>query len=787
MRRRTSIVLLFTTVVPCVVAAKAFAAHAADIRLTNAFWEIGVSPGALSLYAAPVGKGTVELSAGQADLGAVAGLTRTKEHANWSLKDGRISVEIRLDGKNLHMRIRSKDEGSFTWPIWRQQEQSKALIWPRAEGVYIPLDDRRWTDYLIEQGEWNTLESLSMPFWGIDCSGFSLTYIVTCPYNNAIRFDRKDGALQASFTHEFTRFQNPREYGFVISLGENNSPVEPARRFRRWLIDKGAFVDMTAKMKKVAKAERLLGAAHVYLWGDALFTRHDIPHQKWRPFCQELVRQAGQPEASPGRRIKQLMPPERWKQVVELADTEWPDNYIKTEVANALSDLLAQKDFYESQSWRGVTLPDEAVKLVSKDRDSLTAVELCRLNSLLLHAAFSNFVIQPDSWGDGVSTKMLERFKEAGFDRLRLCVSGWEGIERRPQVAKRADEMGYLFGTYDSFHSIHDPALRGTDQTWSTAQFDKDLFEKGPIVRKDGTKRGGFKRVGYVLSPIAARPYVEKRVRENMRNAPYSYYFVDCDAYGQVYDDYSPLHPAGQADDVAARVARLQWIGDTFKVVVGSEGGSAYAAPAIHVAEGIISPVLGWGDRDMADKKSKYYLGGYYPPDGPRVFVQQVPVKDRYELFYYDPRFRLPLYEIVFHDSVVATHHWANASLKFANVADTIALTELLYMTPPLYHMNLEEFEKHGPTMKRHYAFFSPLHRELGFARMTDFAWLSPDRLLQQTVFDDRFELVVNFSQETRRYSNIGIPGRSVLARDRDSGGTRFFTPLPEASETREK
>ncbi|MFC1605221.1 glycoside hydrolase, partial [Planctomycetota bacterium] len=39
-------------------------------------------------------------------------------------------------------------------------------------------------------------------------------------------------------------------------------------------------------------------------------------------------------------------------------------------------------------------------------------------------------------------------------------------------------------------------------------------------------------------------------------------------------------------------------------------------------------------------------------------------MKERYQYLYYDPQFRLPLYEVVFHDSVVTTHQWANGSLK---------------------------------------------------------------------------------------------------------------------------
>jgi len=262
-----------------------------------------------------------------------------------------------------------------------------------------------------------------------------------------------------------------------------------------------------------------------------------------------------------------------------------------------------------------------------------------------------------------------------------------------------------------------------------------------------------------------------------MAKVPYSYYFVDCDAFGEVYDDYSPLHPAGQADDAAARIDRLRWIGQTFRVPVGSEGGCYLFTGVIHVSEGVFGAMFGWGDSDMGDKNSKYYLGPYYPPEGPAVFFRQVPIKKEYELLHYDPRYRLPLYETVFHDSVVATSHWRNASLKFENIVDTVALTEALYMAVPMYHMNLDEFDKHGAVMKKHYEFFSPLHRELGFLRMTGFAWLSRDRLLQRTTFDDSVELIANYSTEARQNEGMAIPGRSVLAGWKQTGASRFYTP----------
>lgn len=396
---------------------------------------------------------------------------------------------------------------------------------------------------------------------------------------------------------------------------------------------------------------------------------------------------------------------------------------------------------------------------------------------MLLKATFPGQFVESYRWGNGVSVKMMEEFAKNGFDRLWLGMDSWQGAYRHPQAIRKARQFGYLIGPYDSYHSIHHP---DEPDTWETAQFDLELYETGAIVRADGVKRRGFKQKGYKLSPIAAKPYVEKRMNEIMsKGIPLNSWFIDCDAYGELYDDYSELHPATQEDGMNARLDRMAFIRDKYKMVIGSEGGSGYAAPVIHFAHGMMTPVFGWGDPDLRkDKKSEYYLGGYWPPDGPAVFVKQVPLKEEYYHFYFDPRFRLPLYQTVFHDSVIATHQWGYASLKFVDQVDTVELLELLYNVPPLYHMNLKEFKKHKDRMKAHHDFFSPLHRELGLMPMTDFAWLTPDRMLQRTVFGDVVVIVANFGEEDSDYQGTLIPKRSILVKWHNSREVRVFAPL---------
>lgn len=759
--------------------ARASGGPEAEIVLANDVWTVTLQPASLGVAAKPTHSHASVVSAPLSDLGPIRGLSRTTDRVSWELPDQNVVITVSLQRRDLSVQIRSAATGHFTCPVLELSQPVEALIWPYWEGRYIPLDDSQWIDFLIERGPWDTLSGLCMPFWGCACADYTLTFIVTNRYNNSIRFSREGDSLRARFTHEFPPSKSEWGYGFVIRLSESVSPVEPARQFRHWLIEQGRFVTLAEKIKSIPKVERLLGAAHVYLWGDALLTRHDIKPTRWQAFCKTLISQNRAAGPSPGKRIKNLMYPEHWKHVAEIATLQWPGNYIKSEVTNELSRLLQRADFFDKASWKQVSVPAEAATLLARDPSRLPLPELCRLNCRLLEAAYPGTMLPVDDWGDGVSVKMLRRFQEAGFDRMRFCVDGVAAVEKRPGVARAADAMGYLFGTYDSFHSIHDPATRRTDATWNTAQFDRALWKTGPIVGKDGEKISGFQGRGYKLSPHAARPYVETRVNQNMEKVPFNYYFVDCDAYGEVYDDYSLLHPSSQEQGAQARLDRLAWIRDTHQVVIGSEGGSSYAAPVVHVIEGMLGPVFGWNDPDLRDRESPYYRGGYYPPDGPRVFLKPVPLKEKYRYLHYDPRFRLPLNEIVFHDSFVSTHHWGNGSLKHPDIADTVALTEVLYQCPPLYHMNLDEFKKHRLRMKKHYDFFSPIHREVRFAPMTDFAWLSPDRRVQRTVFGNRLEIIVNFGTIAFDQDGRLIPPHTAAARWLESGEERAYTPGP--------
>jgi hypothetical protein len=127
----------------------------------------------------------------------------------------------------------------------------------------------------------------------------------------------------------------------------------------------------------------------------------------------------------------------------------------------------------------------------------------------------------------------------------------------------------------------------------------------------------------------------------------------------------------------------------------------------------------------------------------------------------------------------MTTNHWTQGSLKFGNVAGVRELLELLYGVPPLYHVNLEQFDVIVPAMKRHYAVFSPLHRQIGGLPLTTFEWLSADRLVQRTVFGERVEVIANFGNSAASYQGRPIPHLGVAIRGLPGGDPAVYSVKP--------
>jgi hypothetical protein len=744
-------------------------ASADPIKLKGERWQISINPQTLAVRGSSQKEPDLLLSSAQSAPLDISNLRKDDRSAEWDIPATHLHVAMRLDEKDvLRISFAASSPGTITWPILGGDSARRGLILPLFEGLYVPATDPEWAEFLINEGPRDTAGGLSMPFWAADCGAESAVYILNNPFNNKLEFAKEGGAIGLRLTHQFAPNSPTTPYGLSIRLGDS-SPVGTAKCYREELIAQGQFVTLKQKIERTLDAAKLLGAAHVYLWGDGLIGRADLTNAA--KLAQRILAKEGRNTA--GGRIYKLLDPDGQKLLADLAAKPHSDNYDKGRFAAVLDAILRRRDFYD-ESLERISKDQEASRLIVRGVNSLTEAEVGRLNCLLLREEFGDLLPTVESWGEGWSVKMMQSLADGGLDRLWLGSPSWDGLRLHPDAVRKAIDLGYLVGPYDSFHSIHSP----TDaDTWETAQFDQKLYDTGAVVLADGKRKKGFRQKGYILSDVASAHAVHARVSDLMRQFNCNSWFIDCDADGELYDDYSPLHPATQADQMNARLARLAWIRDTIHTVIGSEGGAAYAAGTIHFAHGMMTPVIGWGDPDLTNRASPFFLGGYYPPDGPAVFFKQVPMKPAYQRIYANPRFRLPLYETVFHDSVIATHQWGYGSLKFADPDHVRELLELLYDVPPLYHLNPAEWAKRKDLIQSHYRFFSPLHRDAGLLAMSDFQWLTEDRLVQRTTFGDWLEMVANFSAAAFAYQGNSIPPGSILARQIKTGAQHMYSP----------
>lgn len=702
------------------------AATTAPVTLRNAAGIATIDPTTLELRYGSEGRPLLPLSAPASPAFEIEDLRVSGDQMTWQLTGPRITATARLEAGSLSLRFTAEAPCSLTFP---RITGTAADAWslPIDEGVFVPADDAQWIRHLVESSPLDTTAGLGLPFLGLHTDGVTVSVLLPNPFHNAVRFQDADGRLSATLTHTFPPFPGARVHEVRFRI-DDSSPITAALHYREWLKTRGEWVGLDEKIRRTPSVSRLPGAAHIYLWGDEPLAVGDV--SDWKRVAFGLAS-----PSAPTRHIRSLLSPEAQESIATATKVPRPDRYQRSQATDALNAILARPDLYHADAWSGVAL-DPAIQDLVIRSDTLDPAERFRLNAALLTNALPGCFPPIDPWGDGVSPRLVRELIAAGFDRLWLGSGSWDGFLRRPETVAVAREHGYLIGPYDSYHSIHSPS---EPDTWQTAQFDAELYDQGAITDGDGEKRRGFRQKGHLLSPLAAQPWVERRVTPLMAAFGANSWFIDCDGFGQYFDDYSPAHRA------------------------------------IHFAHGVMTPSLSWGDAAMKDRQSPFFVGAYHPPEAPAIFFKPIPLQEKFHRHYFDPRFRLPLFQVVFHDSVVATHHWGSGSFKFRDETATTRLMELLYSVPPLWHLNREEFARRRTDLQSSYRQFSPLQRELALLPLTAFRWLTPDRRVQQTVFGDRIELTANFGPETHPNPAAPIPSRSLRVHWRDSGRTLFI------------
>jgi hypothetical protein len=273
--------------------------------------------------------------------------------------------------------------------------------------------------------------------------------------------------------------------------------------------------------------------------------------------------------------------------------------------------------------------------------------------------------------------------------------------------------------------------LRGVHPDWTQAGWPKDI-----MLDANGSWRKGWQVKGKdgqmypcgVLCDKQALKYARERIPEDLATYPYRCRFIDTTTASPWRECYHPDHPMTRGESRHYKMELLRYVNEETKLVTGSETGHDAAVPYVHYFEGMLS------------------LGPYRVPDAGRDMSKiwdEVP--QNVAKFQLGHKYRLPLWELVYHDCVVVQWYWGDYNNKLPALWDKRDLFNLLYGTPPMFMFNREFWQQHKERFAQSYKDVCPVVRDVGYAEMTDHRFLTPDRDVQQTQFANGVTITVNF------------------------------------------
>ena len=136
-----------------------------------------------------------------------------------------------------------------------------------------------------------------------------------------------------------------------------------------------------------------------------------------------------------------------------------------------------------------------------------------------------------------------------------------------------------------------------------------------------------------------------------------------------------------------------------------------------------------------------------------------------FDAFMLNPRYRIPLWELVYHDCAVSYWYWGDSSNCCPELLPLRDLFNVLYGQPPLYSFHVSDWERWKERLLKSAARASRGAELTGYERMISFECLSEDRLVQRTKFANGVSVTVNFAEKEFRLESGRIlpPMRELI------------------------
>ena len=333
--------------------------------------------------------------------------------------------------------------------------------------------------------------------------------------------------------------------------------------------------------------------------------------------------------------------------------------------------------------------------------------------------------------------EIVKELVDAGIDRFVWSAGG------KPEDVKAIAAMpNLLVSRYDNYQDVPTPELvkegiRRDPGPIGCAWPDDIawLTPTGGLAKAWGARTKDGRWVHFArMCDRRAPDHARRCLREELPVKPYTCRFIDTTVASPWYECRNPAHPMSRSDSRRWKMELLRLMGDEFGLVTGSETGHDASVPYCDYYEGMMS------------------VGPYRAPDAGRRMQEvwtNAPAKT--VKYMVGEKYRLPLWELVYHDCVCAHWYWGDHVGKMPEIWRKRDLFNVLYGTMGLYMFDRAMWRADRDRYVRSFRTTSPVARATGYSEMLDHVYLTADKSVQRTVFADGTTVTVNFGERPFR------------------------------------
>jgi len=285
------------------------------------------------------------------------------------------------------------------------------------------------------------------------------------------------------------------------------------------------------------------------------------------------------------------------------------------------------------------------------------------------------------------------------------------------------------------------------------------------LIQADGSMKtnwlsylpGNIPFQAYFSCTATHAAHAKTEIGDELKTKHYNCRFIDVELAAGLNECFSPVHPQTRYDDALSRKALLQVVKDQCNLVTGDEECHDWAFPVTDYGEGTMTIV----------------------PDSTSGYDWSTPLSSPssgYAKYSFGPAYRIPLHGLVYHDVHVPTWYTGDGISKVPAYWDDKDLFNILYASMPLFMPPTTEYWQQNKTRFLTSAnLVTAVSRNCGFAKMIDHKFLTADKTVQSTAFDNGWSVTTNFGTNSYSADTVLLPAKGFFATNGSLYAGRFI------------